>query len=414
MANNGKKNEEEKGKKQDKEKEKKGERIRLIAGKVRQEQEQFVVDIEALVIGKDNQARTKCPVSFYVENLTRVASITTDEKEGKAVYTHHEPLSRAEQKISIRAQVDNSATEATISVELPPANYNISDEGTYRGLIQTFRSNFHRALSNRWVFLKTHFLRPTLTLVIALSVLYFAGGGNLSTILGTILGVVAGWRIGGKLLGSKLITALGLGFVAALFLMTLHYFYPGALVGILAYGMFLAYVIGGVCYLIEVLSRDKKGKPILNIFPTVPIVFFVLMMVLNFLGIFGSVIPDRSATPTDKPGKIYVGKIKEKRIDLSKKENVVTKAIGKPLRAIEQSAKDFQDMFDWTACLLLLVVYVALTELADAHNRRKREGKPREKGSPLWEPAGKMFAITEGIDMSLRALKRLFGKGEKK
>ncbi len=286
--------------------------------------------------------------------------------------------------------------------------HNITDENDYRGLWDTFRFNIAMVRQNPIGFLASHFVRPTITLIITLSVLYFGGSGKLGMVISIILGLFIGWKVSKR--------SLMLGLLAIIGLPTFSYFFPGIVVGTLTFGAWGAYIFGGISYLVEVLSKDKEGKPITNTFPAVPIIFFVLMMLLNFLGIFSSSIPDK--TPSlDTPDSIYLGDedIGQEEIDLEEKESegFFTRLAKKPWRAVQNSINNLVGVFDWLACVFLLTAYVALTEIADRYNKERKETvkvgdakkEKKEKGK-WWESAGKAAVVFEVFEV----FRRLWGK----
>lgn len=305
----------------------------------------------------------------------------------------------------LRLEDPNDQAQIAVTVkpaEAPKPDYNII-KSEYAGLWETVRSNWEKVLENPLGFLRTHFLRPTIATIIAFLFLWFAGGGELNTILGIILGILAAWKISTR--------SLGLAVIVAVLIPLICYIFPNALVGPLKFGIIMAYLIGGIFYLVEIMSRDKKGKPKLNWFPAVPIVIFAIMMALNFFGTFSSVVPERQTAPKERPGKIYLGKNfgqESGRINLSKNDSLVSRTVKKPAskitQAIENASKDVRDMFDWLACILILVAYIAAAEFTDVYNKGRKEGNGKGKDGEKakqqwWRETEKTLAIIAIIEM---------------
>ncbi|MDD5031672.1 MAG: hypothetical protein PHR36_01350 [Patescibacteria group bacterium] len=96
----------------------KTDKIRLLTGNPEKRNDRFAVAIEALV-KESGVVRANCPVTFYHNNLEVIVAGVLTDAAGKATCVYEVPLDMAGKKVSIRAQIDNTADEAFCEVTFP-------------------------------------------------------------------------------------------------------------------------------------------------------------------------------------------------------------------------------------------------------------------------------------------------------
>jgi hypothetical protein len=253
------------------------EAIHLTSGKVSEDNNagNFTVVIEALVdVGK--KGKEDCPITFY-DGLTILATSVSTDVDGKATCTYEAPFKKSGKKVSIRAQIDGTAVEASCDVVFPVAP-----------------KIFSKTFENIWERMKFNFSRKGELLVKHSSkTFFFAFFAWIVIMLGGVK--LLGIGLGGYLFFQAVKKlAVVSGIVIGIAVPVIFWIFSSQIVGTLNFAIWMVFFFGEPFYWLEELLKTievKEGEAvevkIINLYPWVPMGFAFLCIIVHLLSLFG-------------------------------------------------------------------------------------------------------------------------------
>jgi len=253
------------------------ESIHLTAGKAKEDNGagKFTVAVQALV-DVSKKGKKDCPVTFY-DGLTVLAASVLTDVDGKATCTYEAPFKKAGKKVSIRAQIDGTAVEASVDIVLPvaPAVFGKAFENIWA------RMRFN--LERKGELLIKHSAKTFMFALLAWAVIMLGG----VKLLGIGLGIYFFFQAVKKL-------AVVSGIVVAIAVPVVFWIFSSQIAGTLSFAIWMVFFFGEPFYWLEELLKTievKEGKAeearAINLYPWIPMGFAIACIMIHLFSLLG-------------------------------------------------------------------------------------------------------------------------------